>query len=171
MIQSVLQFLSALTWWQKALLGTGVFVLTFTASLLAVGYILVKIPATYFLDSHRRESWDHWPAWLRWVAIGLKNLFGVALIVFGVIQLFTPGQGLLTILIGVVLIDFPGKRQLERKIVGRPKVLAAINQLRARYGRPPLELEEQPPTTPHPRDAARAGAARTQGFSTSELSR
>ena len=51
-----------------------------------------------------------------------------------------PGQGLLTILIGLILLDFPGKRGLERRLVSRPSVLAAINRLRARFGRPAMEL-------------------------------
>jgi hypothetical protein len=157
MIQDLLQFWSDLFWWQRALLGAGLFVATFAISLLVVGYILVKMPSTYFLDSHRRDAWSHWPSLPRWLAVSLrllvfcvKNLLGLALVVFGAIQLFTPGQGLLTILIGIVLIDFPGKRQLERKIISRPKVLSAINRLRARYGRSPLQLDEGPP----PRDAA-----------------
>jgi hypothetical protein len=54
-------------------------------------------------------------------------------------MLFTPGQGIVTILIGLVLVDLPGKRALERWMVGRPRVLAAINRLRAKYGHPPLE--------------------------------
>jgi hypothetical protein len=55
-----------------------------------------------------------------------------------------PGQGLLTILIGVMLLDFPGKRRLERWLLRRRGVLAAINKVRARYGRPPLVLDAPP---------------------------
>jgi hypothetical protein len=51
-----------------------------------------------------------------------------------------PGPGLLVILIGITVMDFPGKRRLERWVVGRPGVLGAINRLRRRYGRPPLVL-------------------------------
>lgn len=56
-------------------------------------------------------------------------------------MLFTPGPGVLTILIGVMLLNFPGKRRLERKLVERPRVLEAINRLRARFGKAPLILE------------------------------
>ncbi len=52
-----------------------------------------------------------------------------------------PGQGLLTILLGVMLLDFPGKRRLEFKIISRPKVFRAINRLRARFDKPPLVLD------------------------------
>jgi len=51
-----------------------------------------------------------------------------------------PGQGILTILIGVMLLNFPGKRRLERWLVSRPRVLPVINGLRARFGKPPLLL-------------------------------
>ena len=49
-----------------------------------------------------------------------------------------PGQGVLTMLIGVSLLDFPGKRQLERRLIGQRALLRTINKLRAKFGRPPL---------------------------------
>jgi hypothetical protein len=74
----------------------------------------------------------------------LKNVFGLLLLVLGIIMAFpgVPGQGVLTILLGLMLLDFPGKRQLEYRIVSRPKVLRAINRLRARFGRPPMVLDD-----------------------------
>jgi hypothetical protein len=65
----------------------------------------------------------------------LLVLLGVALSLPGV-----PGQGLITILIGVMLLDFPGKRELERKIISRPAVLSNVNKLRNKFSRPPLRL-------------------------------
>jgi len=50
-----------------------------------------------------------------------------------------PGQGVLTILLGIMISDFPGKERLERKIVSYPKVLEALNKLRERFGKPPLQ--------------------------------
>ncbi len=145
MIDTVREFFSAWPWWQTALLSVGVFVVMFTVSLAAVGWFLVKIPPNFFLDDYCRDGDEQCSPWRKWsLRIG-RNLAGIVLVVLGVIQLFMPGQGLLTILIGVVLLDFPGKRRLERTIVSRPKVLSAINRLRARYGRPPLVLEEHGP--------------------------
>jgi hypothetical protein len=54
-----------------------------------------------------------------------------------------PGQGVLTILLGVMLLDFPGKRRLEYKLISQPRVFNNINRLRARFDKPPLELEEK----------------------------
>lgn len=130
--------------WPAVAWGAAVFVITFVASLVVVGILVVLLPATFFLESHDRRFWVHRHPILRWTGTILKNLLGLALIVLGVGLSLPgiPGQGLLTILIGLILMDFPGKRKLERKIVGRPKVLAAINRLRARFKKPRLLLDE-----------------------------
>ena len=57
-------------------------------------------------------------------------------------MLFTPGQGILSLLVGVILCDFPGKRKVERKIFERPLVLSTINRIRARYNRPLIVLDD-----------------------------
>ncbi|HEY6478335.1 MAG TPA: hypothetical protein VI456_17280 [Polyangia bacterium] len=78
-------------------------------------------------------------------ALGLvgRNLGGAVLVVLGAIMAVpgVPGQGLLTMLIGLTLLSFPGKRRLERRLVRMPPVLRGINRLRARFARPPLELD------------------------------
>ncbi len=123
----------------------GIFVLTFTVSLALVGAIIVLIPARFFLDSHDRQMWvDRHPA-VRFLGVLGKNLLGVALVLVGLGLSLPgiPGQGLLTILIGLILLDFPGKRRWERKLVGRPRILRTCNALRLRFHRPPLVLEER----------------------------
>ncbi len=55
-------------------------------------------------------------------------------------MLVLPGQGLLTILFGLILMDFPRKRQLERRLIKVQPVRAAANWIRQRYGRPPFEF-------------------------------
>ena len=56
-------------------------------------------------------------------------------------MLVLPGQGLLTILIGLAVMQFPGKFELERWLVTRKGVLEGINWLRQRSGRLPLEVK------------------------------
>jgi len=63
-------------------------------------------------------------------------------ILAGIAMLVLPGQGLLSILIGVTLLNFPGKYALERRIVGRPAVSRTLNRIRARARRPPLEIPD-----------------------------
>ena len=67
-----------------------------------------------------------------------KNALGFILVVAGIIMLVLPGQGVFTILIGIMLLNFPGKYRLERWIVARRPVLRSINWLRRRAGRAPL---------------------------------
>jgi putative transmembrane protein PGPGW len=68
-----------------------------------------------------------------------KNLLGVLVVLAGVAMLLLPGQGLLTIAIGLMLLDVPGKGRLERRLVQRPVVWRALNWIRAKAHRPPLE--------------------------------
>ena len=70
-----------------------------------------------------------------------KNIFGVVFVLMGLAMLLLPGQGILTIVIGLVLIDFPGKYNLERWIVSRRAVLNSINWLRQRADRGPIVVE------------------------------
>ncbi len=72
----------------------------------------------------------------------LRNAVGLVLLLAGLLMLITPGQGLLTLLAGLWLMDIPGKTRLERRIAGRPKVLASINWIRIRNGTPPLDPPE-----------------------------
>ena len=119
-------------------------VVTFVASIAVTVFVLIKLPDTYFKASHGREFWvERHPA-LRWGGLVVKNLLGAFLVLLGVVMSLpgVPGQGVLTILLGVMLLDFPGKRGLELKLVSRPKVLRTINRIRQRFGRTPLQLDE-----------------------------
>lgn len=133
--------LPALTW-RNVGLGVLIVVVTFVVATGVVSFVVVKLPATYFHPDHDREVLkDKHPA-IRWAGIIGKNLAGVILIVLGVVMSLPgiPGPGLLTILFGVMLVDFPGKRRLEHKLVSQPRVLKAINDLRKRFGGQPIEL-------------------------------
>ncbi len=129
--------------WQSVLIGVLLFLVTFTISLAIVSFILVRIPPDYFHKDRPRDLWsDRHPA-VRLLGLFAKNLLGVVLVVLGILLSIpgVPGQGLLTILLGIMLLDFPGKRRLEHKLVSRPQILATINGLRHRFGKPSLVLE------------------------------
>lgn len=107
------------------------------ASLLAAWFI-GQLPADYFTFRERHPAdGEHWL--MRIVLIITKNVIGVILLAAGFIMLFTPGQGLLTLLAGITLTDFPGKYALERRLARQQKVMGALNWLRARRGQPPFE--------------------------------
>lgn len=124
------------------LLGA-VSIVTFFGSLLVVPWLIVRIPADYFaLEERRIAPWqDRHPA-LRWSSLIAKNCLGAVLVVMGIAMLVLPGQGLLTILIGIMLLNFPGKFQLERWLVQKGPIWRSVNWLRRRAGRAELEIWE-----------------------------
>lgn len=129
--------------WGQVLIGVLFSALTFAGSIAVVTFVLVKLPANYFHSSHDRAFLADRHLVLRWLGIFFKNLIGIVLVFFGVVMSLpgVPGQGVLTILLGIMLLDFPGKREMEAKLVSRPKVFRTINRLRARFGKPPLILD------------------------------
>jgi hypothetical protein len=123
-------------WWIAS-----VSIMTFIATLIIVPLLVVRIPHDYFAHGRRHsKQWAGRHSALRWVLLIGKNLFGYVLIVAGIIMLVLPGQGMLTILIGIMLLNFPGKYRLERWFVSRRPILRSINWLRRRAGQTPLFL-------------------------------
>lgn len=141
MIADAARYVEGLPWSLKTLLALGVFVLTAAASLAVVAAVLVRLPPAYFREDYASRLAAQHPV-IRWAGLIAKNILGALLVVLGLLLSLPgiPGQGLLTILIGVMLLSFPGKRRLERRLVSRPRILAAINALRARFGKPALLL-------------------------------
>lgn len=125
----------------RVLLGVFIFVISLVVSFVVVGVVLIKIPENYF-SSHYQADFLPNSRWLtRWGAVIAKNIAGLLLVLAGIVMLVGPGQGVLTILIGLILMDIPGKRPLEARIIKRPIILSAANDLRARYNRPPLVMD------------------------------
>ena len=129
--------------WGQVLFGVLFSAATFVVSIAVVTFVLVKLPANDFHSSHARAFLVESHPVLRALGIFAKNLLGLVLVFAGIIMSLpgVPGQGVLTILLGIMLLDFPGKRRLETRIVSRPRVYAAINSLRSRFGKPPLMLD------------------------------
>ena len=114
----------------------------FIGSLLLIPWLVVRIPVNYFCDEYRhRVPWAKRNPLLRWLLLILKNLLGLVFLLMGMAMLVLPGQGLLTILIALVLLNFPGKYRLERRLFRVPSVRNTVNWLRKRAGRPPLRFD------------------------------
>lgn len=135
-----------LSQWQPLLFWASAFsLLALVLTLAAVPAVVSRLPADYF--SRPRRTTLRANAGMPLVAlvlVPLKNALGLVLVLLGFIMLFTPGQGLLTLLAGLLLINFPGKYRLERWLVLRPGVLRGLNWLRRRGGQPPLEAPPAP---------------------------
>lgn len=110
----------------------------FFVSLLLVPWICVRIPGDYFLDDQKGKQNRH-PVLTTSILI-LRNMVGLILFVLGLIMLFTPGQGLLTIFLSLLFMTIPGKQKLLLRIVRQPQVYRIINRLRERAGKRKLSL-------------------------------
>ena len=113
-------------------------VVMFVGTLIAIPVILMRLPPDYF-DIRIPRPWmeNHHPI-LRLIGHIVKNVVGAVFLFAGFLMLFLPGQGVLTMLIGLSLIEFPGKRRVEAKIVGQSTVLSTINAMLAKFDKPPL---------------------------------
>lgn len=128
---------------QHLLIGVLLFLVSLALSFGAIAVVMVKVPPTYFSIHHRREFLPDKAWYVRYSAVIAKNVLGVFLVLLGIVLSLpgVPGQGILTILLGLIMLDIPGKRPLEARIIQRPAVLAAVNKLRSRYGKPPLIMD------------------------------
>lgn len=116
-------------------------VLLFVLSVVGVPWFIARVPADYFSRHERgdlRMVAVHQPGWRIALRV-VKNALGIIVLLAGVAMLVLPGQGLLTILASMFLLDFPGKRRLQRRLIASGPVFRALNRLRQRAGRAPLE--------------------------------
>ena len=130
----------------EVLIGMGVSsIFIFLISILGISWFVAQIPEDYFLQSKRQTSkWQKQKPILRFVVVLGKNLIGLSLIIGGLLMLLLPGQGLLTIVTGLLLLNYPGKYKLEQKLVSMPSVYKALNWIRFKAKKPPLQRKGFP---------------------------
>ena len=117
-------------------------VISLVLSIVGCAVLITFLPPDYFTETNQGRHIKN-PI-LRFFLSVLKNLVGGLLIVVGALLAVPgiPGQGLLTILSGLIISDFPGKKRLARKIIRIRAVYLAANKIRQRFNRPPLILVE-----------------------------
>ncbi|MBI4563343.1 MAG: hypothetical protein HY716_01445 [Planctomycetes bacterium] len=129
----------------RYLLVAGLFLGTLLLSGAAAATVLIRLPTDYFVNPRRRSPVGNAHPLLRAALLVAKNAMGWILIVIGLFLSFpgVPGQGLLTMFVGLLLVDFPGKYRLERRMLRFRRFGRAVNWIRRRFGRPPLELPDR----------------------------
>jgi len=114
-------------------------ILSFIGTLIIVPIFVVNIPEDYF-SNPRRNKRHHENVVLHYILLGLKNVLGFIFVLAGIAMLVLPGQGLLTLLIGLIIMDFPGKYRLERWLISRPAMLKTLNWIRHKSGKAELKV-------------------------------
>lgn len=141
MFDYVKDFAPGITW-QSVVFGALIFLGSFLLNLAIVSVILVKLPADHFSKNRKTKFWSGKRPLLNVAKVVGKNIAGLLLVALGVVLSLpgVPGQGLITILLGLMLLDFPGRDRLEQKLLSKPSIVNTINRLRGRFGKPPLVL-------------------------------
>ncbi len=111
--------------------------IVFVVSLLLTPFLLGKIPQEYFVHTNQHKVEINHLGHL--VVVIIRTLIGFVLLVAGIIMLVTPGQGIISILLGLFLMEFPGKRKLELKIINHEPTFKALNWLRSKVNKPPFD--------------------------------
>lgn len=114
-------------------------VLFWIGTIVVVPLVVVYLPVDYLTNEAASTLKHRLPAAWRYPYLIVKNIFGAIFILAGIAMLVLPGQGILTLVLGIGLISFPGKHRLIQRVFGRRRILKILNRWRARAGRPPME--------------------------------
>ena len=109
----------------------------FVASLLLTPILLGKIPQDYFIHTNQHKVEIKHLGHL--IIVISRTIVGFVLLIAGIIMLVTPGQGIISILLGLFLMEFPGKRKLELKLINHEPTFKALNWLRGKANKDPFE--------------------------------
>ena len=124
------------------LLGSlSIFILIISVFMMVL--IISFLPEDYFKSENRNlissVQNSRYPL-LKLLVLITKNFFGVLLLMSGILMLVLPGQGILTIITGLVFMDYPGKYKFERKLLRQKGVINSINWIRSRLSKPSLKV-------------------------------
>lgn len=112
-------------------ISIGVSIAVFLGSLIALPIVLIRMREDYLVHPPEKSK--------NMALVIAKNVLGVALLAIGIAMLVLPGQGVLMGIVGLMLVDFPGRHKLLMKLMQKPKVQRVITAIRRRGGKPPLQ--------------------------------
>lgn len=119
--------------WIMGIASLIILLLTF----ITVPLVIIQLPGNYLCQDYKSNLKSRLGYWY-WLVFPLKNLLGVVCLILGCVMLVTPGQGLLTILTGLLLVNFPGKHNLICRLMLRPALFKSVNWIRKKAGQEPL---------------------------------
>ena len=113
--------------------------LTFIGSLIAIPWIIARLPEKYFIR-HRQQVAERHEShpFVASLTLLFRNTMGFIFILAGIVMLVLPGQGIITILIGISLMDFPKKHEVVDYLIRRPRVIKLLNWIRQKEKKQPF---------------------------------
>ncbi len=116
-------------------LAAGLSVGALAVTVFASPWLVARLPADHFSRPPPPPA-TLGPA--RLAVLFARNAAGLAAVLIGLVMMVTPGPGLVMIVVGLSLADFPGRHALVARLAARPRVFAALNWLRRRRDAPPF---------------------------------
>ncbi len=116
---------------------------TFFLSLLIIPWIICKLDVDFFIHihEHTRKEDEHPLIFILFRIV--RYFFGAMLLLAGFLMIFLPGQGILTMILGISLLDFPGKRALVDGLLKLPSIQNALNWVRKKGHKKPFSSFRQ----------------------------
>ena len=111
----------------------------FLFSLLSIKWLVSLISEDYFINKKNSKIKTS-NIFIWYIVLIFKNLIGYSLILGGIMMRVLPGQGLFTIIIGLMMSNYPGKYSIEKKFIAIPTILKSINWLRRKSNKPPIRI-------------------------------
>jgi hypothetical protein len=103
----------------------------FVGTLAAIPVVVRRLPADYFARPRPPHSL---------AKKIVRNAVGVLLVAAGIAMLILPGQGIITVLLGLSILDLPIKDRALRWLLERPKIQEGVQRIRSKAGKPPLVI-------------------------------
>lgn len=113
-------------WLQLLAIGS---LIMLTISLILLPYLVARLPADHFCQPPQLKS-EHAIISQTGLARILRNLLGLILLFAGLLMLLLPGQGLLTLVLALLLLDYPQKQRIERSLIRQEAIFNGLNWLR-----------------------------------------
>ena len=107
----------------------------FAASIVAAPWAVSRLPSNYLLTRLERNSKQG--IWYSLTSVS-RALLGCLVTLLGLVMLVIPGPGIIMLLLGISIAEFPGKNRLLIYLATRPNVLSSLNWMRKRHGKPPF---------------------------------
>ena len=123
-----------------------IFVISTVGSMVLTTAVLVTLPADYLIADAPRSVRDTKTGTIN-ASLVFKKIAGILLILVGLVMSVpgVPGQGLLTIGCGLLLLDLPIQRKVFRKALSLGNALMVVNRWRKRFGREDLIMDNSSP--------------------------
>ena len=113
----------------------------FVFSMFGLRLFIIAIPSDYFINKKRVSALKNRSILLWIIYIVFKNIIGYIFIIMGLVALVLPGQGILMILVGLMMSDYPKKFDLEKKIITIKAVRKGINWIRIKSNVDKIKLD------------------------------